>query len=83
MSLETEMDEDAPEVFIIFFDPVIERADVLLIEKAQDFLFERAAPFAGDDLDQFNFLGDGFLNDAIQFHLDFVAFVINIVQIEL
>ena len=81
-SLMPKMHEDAPEVFIILLDTVIEGANMLLIEKADHLFLERAAALAGNDFDQFDLPVDGFLNDAIQFNLDLVALIVNVVQIK-
>jgi len=77
------MHEDAPEILIVLFDAVIHSANVLLIEEAQHFLLECAAAFAGDDLDQLDLFVDGFLHDAVEFGLDFAAFIVDVVQVEL
>jgi hypothetical protein len=77
-----EMDEDAPEIFVVLLDTVIQGADVLLVEEAQHALFELTAAFAGDDLDQRYFLLDGLVHDALQLGFDFIALVVNIMQIE-
>ena len=53
-----------------------------LIQKAQYLLLELSTAFARDDLDQFNFLLDGFLHDAIQLSVDFSAAVVDVVQIQ-
>lgn len=76
------MHEDASEVFIILFDTVIQRADVLLIQETQHLLLERTAALAGDDLNQFDALLNRLLHDAVQFRVDFAALVVNVVQIE-
>ena len=43
-----EVDEEAAEVFGVFFDAVIEVLDVLLLEEFQDAFFEDAGAFAGE-----------------------------------
>lgn len=53
-----------------------------LIEKAQYFLFELATSFAGDDLDKFDFTFESFFNDPVEFRLDLIALVVNIVQVK-
>jgi len=77
-----EVHEDAPEVLVVLLDAVVEGTDVLLVEEAEDALFELAAAFAGDDFDQSDALFDGFVDDALKLGLDFVAFVVDVVQVE-
>ena len=77
-----EMHEDAPEVFVVLLDAVVEGADVLLVEEAQHALFKLAAAFAGDDFDEGDALLDGFVHDALKLGLDPVALVVDVVQVE-
>ena len=59
------MDKYPSEVFIVFFDTVIELLDVSLIEKPQHFLLELPTAFAGDNLNQFDLSIHRFFNDLI------------------
>lgn len=77
-----EVDEDAAKVFVVLFDAVVHGADMLLVEKAEDTLFELAAAFAGDDFDEGDALLNRFVHDALEFGLDFVALVVDVVEIE-
>lgn len=77
--LETKMDEDSAKVFIIFFNPMIQGFDVLLVQESQHALFELTAALAGDDLDQFNPLVYGLVYDVLEGLVYLVAFVENIV----
>lgn len=76
------MDKDTPEVFIILFHPVVQRADVFLVQKAQYTLFQLSAALARDDLYQFDAFVKGLLDDAVQFRFDFIATVVDIVQVK-
>ena len=78
-----EMDEDAPEIFVVLLDAMIQRPDVLLVEEAQHPLFELTAALAGDDLDEGGLLLDRLVDDAAQRTIDLVAPVENVVQVEL
>jgi hypothetical protein len=77
------MDEYPPEVAIVLLDAMIKLSDMSLVQKTQHFFLELPAAFAGDDLDQFYFSIDGFFHNAIQFHIDLVALVVNVVQVKL
>jgi len=46
------MYEYATEVLIILLQPMVESADVFLLEEAQDVFFELPAPLARDDFNQ-------------------------------
>jgi hypothetical protein len=76
---EFEVDKDATEVLVVFFDAMIQLADVRLIQKAQDFFLELPAAFAGNNLDQLNLLGQRFLYDAIEFGVDLTAAIVDVV----
>lgn len=77
-----EVDEDPPEIFVVFFQAVIEGTDVGLIEKAQDVLFQLAAALAGDDFDQIDAVVYSFLDDPIQFSLNAIPPIVDVVEIE-
>ena len=80
--LEFEVNKDTTEILVVLFDAMIQLADVPLIQEAQDFLLELPAAFAGNNLDQLNFLGQRFLYDAIEFGVDLAAAIVDVVQIE-
>jgi hypothetical protein len=80
--LEPEVDKNTPKVFVVFLDAVIEFFDVTLIQKPQHLFLELSTAFAGDDLNQFDPLFDGFLHDAVQFRVDLVAAIVDFVQVE-
>ena len=76
------VDKNAPEILIVFFHPVIEGLDVLLVEKAQHFFLQLSAAFAGDDLYQADALIKRLLDDAVQLGLDLIAPVVDFVQVQ-
>jgi hypothetical protein len=76
--LKLEVDEYPPEVFIVLLDAMIKLFDVPLIQKAQDLFLELPAALAGDDLNQFYFPVHCFFHNAIQFCLDLLATIINV-----
>ena len=76
------MDEDAPEIAIVFLNAMVQRPNMRLIEKAQDMLLELPAAFTRDDLNQFNFPINGFFHNPIQFCIDLLATVVDIMQVK-
>lgn len=79
--LVSEMNEYPAKVAVIFFKAVIERPDVGLIEKTQHPLFELAAAFARNNLDQGNPPVNCSLHNPVKFRLDPIAAVIDVVQV--
>jgi hypothetical protein len=75
------MDKDTPEVTVVFLKTVIQLTNMPLVEKAQDTLLELPAPFAWNNLDQSDPLGDRLLDNPIQVRINLVAAIIEIVQI--
>ena len=63
------MDENSPEILVVFFDPR-KTSFIILFQKAQDRFFELAWAFAGDDLDVFGVFFDGFAHDAVERVID-------------
>ena len=78
----SEMDENATVILVVLFDPVVKFLDMPLIEKTQYLLLELSAAFAGDDFDKGYFLVNGFFDDAVEFLVDLVAFVVDVVEVE-
>ena len=74
--------KNATEILAVFINPVIKNANMFLVEKTQHFLFKLSAALAGDNFDKVDFLLDRFLNDAIELFVNFIAFIINIVQVK-
>lgn len=75
----SEMHKNAPEILVIFFNAVVKRPNIFPVKKAQHFLFKLSAAFAGDDLDERNLLFDRFPNNAIEFAVDLVAAIVDVV----
>jgi hypothetical protein len=81
-----EVDEEAAEVFGVFFDAVVEGFDVFLLEEFEDAFFEDAAPpnfaFAGDDFDKGDFFIEGLVDDVVKGGFDLGAAVEDVVEVE-
>ena len=77
------VDKDAAEVAVVLFHPVVQLADMRLIEETEDLFLELPAPFAGDDFDEIDLFVDRFLDDPVEFGIDLTAAVVDVVQIEL
>lgn len=78
----TKMDKYPAKVAIIFFNPMIQGPDVSLIEKAQHPFFELAAAFARNNLNQGNALVYSLFHNPVEFRLNPLAAIINVVQIQ-
>ena len=78
----SKMDEYTSKILIVFFEAMVERANVGLIEKAQDVLLQLAAAFAGDNFDQIDAAVHSFLDNSIEFFLDGISPVVDVVEIE-
>jgi len=76
------MDENPSEVFIVFFDTVIQLFDMSLVQETQHLFLELPAAFAGDNLDEFYFPVNRFFHNTIQLRVDLNAAVVDIVQVE-
>ena len=76
------MNKDAPKVFAILFNPMILRADMGLIEKAQHPFFQLSAALPRDNFNQLDAFLDRFLDHPVQFCLDPVTAVVDIMQIK-
>ena len=76
-----EVDEEAAEVFGVFFDAVELGFDVFLLEEFEDAFLEDAGAFAGDDFDEGDFFVQGFLDDAVEGGFDLLAAVEDVVEI--
>jgi len=73
------MDEDPPEILVVFLNAVIERFDVFLLQKTQNALFELAAALAGDDLHYGDPLVERFPEDTVEFSVDGPALIKDVV----
>ncbi len=69
----------SPKIFTVFVYTMVKRANMFLVEKAEHFLFELSATLTWDDLYKRDFLLDRLLDNAIEFRIDFVAFIVNLV----
>ena len=77
----SEVNKYPSEVGIVLVDAVVELLNVLLIEEAEDMLLELPAPLPWDNLDQGDFLFDSFLDDAVEFGLDCLSLVEDVVEV--
>ena len=78
---EPEVDKDAPEIFVVFFNAVVELADMALIQEAQHSLLELATALAGNDFNERNLLCQCLLDNAIEFRINLSTAVVNVVQV--
>jgi len=56
--------------------------DVLLLEKTNHFFLELTGPLARYDLDDWDSLFYGFINDSIEFSINLPSLVIDFVEVE-
>ena len=77
-----EVDEEATEIFGVFFDAVVEGFDVLLLKEFEDAFFQDAGAFAGDDFDEGDFFVEGFAHDVVEGGFDLLAAVEDVVEVE-
>ena len=73
------MHEYAPEVLIVLLDPVVQVFYLGLGQKPENMLLKLPGAFAGNYLDQGNFLRYRFGDNSIEFAFDRSAAIINIV----
>jgi hypothetical protein len=62
---------------------MVQPTDVGLVEKAKDAFLELAAALSWDDLYQIDALLNGLLHNAVEFGVDQVAAVVEIMEIQL
>ena len=79
---EAEVDEEAAPVVAVLLDAVVHRANVLLVEVAQDLLLKGAGALTGDDLDQPDLLVDGILHHLLEGTVDLAAPVVDVVEVQ-
>lgn len=77
------VDKDAPEILIVFFDAVVEAADMFLVEEAQHPFLQLPTALPRDDLDQVDALVHRFLDDPVELLLNRFAAIVKLMQIEL
>lgn len=76
------MDKYPAKVTIIFFNPMIQGPDVSLIEKTQHPFFKLATAFTRNDLYQSNPLVYSFCHNPVEFRLNPLTAIIDVVQIQ-
>jgi len=76
------MNEQASEIFRIFFQAVVQGLDVFLVQKTQNALFELTAPLAGDDLHNLNTLLDRVVDDLAQGLINVTPAVKDLMQVQ-
>ena len=74
--------KNPPEILAIFVNTMIKGTNMLLVEKAEHLLFELPASLTGDNFHECNFLFNRLLDDAIEFSVNFIAAIINIMKVE-
>ena len=79
---EAEVDEDAAEVFVVFFYAEVELFDLGALEETEHAFFQLAAPLPRDDLDQRDAFFNSLADDAVEFILYGSTLVKNIMQIK-
>jgi hypothetical protein len=77
-----EVDEDAPEVFIILFQAMVQAADVGLVQKPQHPFFELSTTLPRNNLDQGYLTVNRLLDDLFELGVYLIAFIIYVVKIE-
>jgi hypothetical protein len=82
LTLKPKMDEDSSEIFIILFNAMVQFFDMSLVQKTQNLLFQLAAAFAGNNFNQFNPFIQRFLNDAVEFSVNLLAAIVNVVEVK-
>ena len=74
--------KNSPKILAVFVYAMVKRANMFLVEKAEHFLFELSASLTGNDLYKRDFLLDRLLDNAIEFRINFIALIVNIVKVE-
>lgn len=76
------MNEDATEIFVVFFHAMIQLFDMVLIQEPQHFFLELTAALAWDNFNKIDLSVNCFFHDLVEFFVDQIAFVVNIMQIQ-
>lgn len=76
------MNEYTPEILIVLFHTMIKLFNVSLIQKPQNLLLQLPTAFARDDLDEFDLPLNRFFNDPVEFRIDLVASVVDVMQVK-
>lgn len=77
-----ESDKQAPPIFRILFQPMIQLPNVLLLKKPQHAFFQLAAALARNDFDLIDPFGNGLIQYILQGLFDLVALIKNIMKIQ-
>ena len=73
------MNEDTPEIAVVFLNAVIQRPTMRLIEKPQDMLLELAAAFTRNNFHQGDTFRNRLLNNPVQLLFDLAAVIVDVV----
>ncbi len=76
------MHKDTAEIFIILLDAAVKGFDIFLFQEPQHPFFQLAAALAWNDFHQPDFLGHGFLYNAVELCLNGISFIENVVQVQ-
>ena len=77
-----EVNKDPPEIFVVLFDAMVQFFDVPPVQETKNLLLKLPAPLTGDDFDQGNLLFERFFHDQVQFCVDLITLVVDVVQIQ-
>lgn len=75
------MNEDTPEILVVFFDAVIHRFDMLLVEKSNHFFLQSSRSLPWNYLHEFDLLIHRFLYYAVEFGVDLPTLVVDVMQV--
>jgi hypothetical protein len=73
------MDEDTPEIAVVFLNAVVQRPNVRLIEKPQDMLLELTAAFTRNNFHEGDAFRNRLLYNPVQLFVDLTAVVVDVV----
>ena len=82
LHLELEVDEDPPEIFFFFFNAMIQLFNMSLVQEPKYLFLQLSTAFAGDNLDQFYFPVNRFLQNTVKLRVDLIAAIVDVVQVE-
>ena len=77
------MYKQTSEIFTVFLQPMVFVFNVLLLQKTYDPLLQLTAAFSRNDLHQLDFTIHCFINNILQSLVNGIAFVIDIVKVQL
>ena len=76
------MDENTAEILAVLLHPMVQLANLRLVEKTQNALLELAAALAWNDFHQLNAPVQRFLDNPVKLRVDFIAAIVKIMQIK-